>query len=98
MKNFCFLIHKLFFDNFQFELDHFPVFSQLVFCHVKGMGVIFYWIFENDCYKKSEMLYRHEPWEDGKWHTGPKDVMYAVDFDDPKDAMQFALWIGLGIE
>ena len=61
-------------------------------------GEVTGWIFENDCYKTSEMLYRHEPWNDGKWHTGPKEKMYAVDFDDPKDAMQFALWIGLGIE
>lgn len=35
---------------------------------------------------------------DGKWHSGPKEQFYAVDFDDPKDAMQFALWLGLGID
>lgn len=61
-------------------------------------GPVIDWIFKNGCYKKSEMLYKHVPWDDGKWHTGSQDVMYAVDFDDPSDAIQFALWIGLGID
>lgn len=56
------------------------------------------WLFANKCHSQSEILYKHVPWEDGKWHTGPHDVMYAIDFDDPDDAMQFAIWIGLGID
>lgn len=61
-------------------------------------GKVLHWLHKNGCNKTSEVLYRHLPWEDSNWHSGPKTEYYAVDFNDPKDAMKFALWLGLGID
>ena len=68
------------------------------YIHWPQCGEISGWLMDNDCYKTSEILFKDVHWNDGKWHTGPKMEYYAVDFDDPKDAMKFAIWIGLGID
>lgn len=60
--------------------------------------VIHEWIWERKIHLKCEVLYRHLPWDDGKWHTGPKEEIAAVDFENKDDAYAFAIWLGLGIE
>ena len=56
------------------------------------------WVHKHECYKISEVLYRSVGWDDSKWHSGPNIEPYAIDFDNPDEAIQFALWIGLGID
>ena len=56
------------------------------------------WLHDHGCYRASVTLYKNIGWDDGEWHSGPNIAPYAVDFEDPKDATLFALWIGLGIE
>ena len=56
------------------------------------------WLYENKIANKTTtVLYQNIGWDDGGWHSGPNNEPYAIDFDNPDDATQFALWIGLGI-